>query len=93
MHANNLVINDRTAGQAIKRVAKLLPHFYRESTAALIVKTVDTVNAGTFVVPTEQEKVLGILYFVGKQETDNFEGLLATVDIITKEQIVCLEVW
>lgn len=67
MHANDLVVNNGATRQAIKRVAKLLPHFDRETTTALIVKTINPVNTGTFVVSTQQEKVLWILYFVRKQ--------------------------
>ena len=67
MHANDLVVNDSATRQAIERVAKLLPHFYRKATTAFVVETVNAVNPRTFVVSTQQEKVLWILYFVRKQ--------------------------
>ena len=41
-------------------------------------------------VSTQQEKVLRILDFVGKQEADYFQWLLASVYVISQEQIVGL---
>jgi hypothetical protein len=42
------------------------------------------------VVATQQEKVLGVLDFVGKEETDHLERLLSAIDIVTQEQVVGL---
>lgn len=55
-----------------------------------IVESVDSVCAGTLVVATENEKVLGILDLVGEQEADDLKGLLAAVDIVAQEEIVGL---
>jgi hypothetical protein len=40
------------------------------------------------VIPPQQEKVLRIFDFVTKQEQDCFQGLLAPVDIVSKEEVV-----
>jgi hypothetical protein len=90
MHANNLIINDGTARQTIKSVAKLLPHLDREATAALIVESVNPIDSCALVVAAQKEKVLGVLDFVGKEETNNLERLLSAIDIVTQEQVVGL---
>ena len=90
MHANNLVINDGAAGQAIKGIAKLLPHLDRESTAALVIKAINAIDAGALVVSAQQKKVLRVLDLVGKQEADDFERLLSAVDIVSEKEIVGL---
>ncbi len=82
VHANNFVINDCRARQAIERVTKLLPHFNREATTALVIETVDTVDTGTFVISAEQEEVFRILDLVRKKKTDHFYRLFASVDVI-----------
>lgn len=41
-------------------------------------------------VATQNEEVLGILDLVGQEKADGLERLLATVDVVTKEQVVCL---
>lgn len=41
-------------------------------------------------VATQNEEVLWILDLVGQQEADGFERLLATVDVVAKEQVVRL---
>ena len=66
VHANDLVVNDRATRQAIKGVAKLLPHFHGKATTAFVVKPINTIDARAFVVSAQQEKVLRILYFVGE---------------------------
>ena len=73
MHANNFVINDCAAWKTVEGIAKLLPHFDREPTAALIVKAINSVDPRALMVSTQQEKVLRILDFVGKQEADYFQ--------------------
>ena len=90
VHANNLIINDRTAGQTVEGVAKLLPHLDRETTTAFVVKAVNAINAGALVIPPQEEKVLGVLDFVGKEQADNFQGLFPAIHIVTKKQVVGL---
>lgn len=92
MHANDFVVNDGSARQAIEGVTELLPHFDREATTALVVKSVDAINACAFVISSQEKEILRILNFVGKQKADNFQRLFATVDIVTEEQIVRLRV-
>ena len=41
-------------------------------------------------VAAQQEEILRIFDFVGEQETDGLERLLATIHIIAKEQVVRL---
>lgn len=41
-------------------------------------------------VTTENEEILGIFDFVREQETDGLQGLLASIHIVTKEQVVGL---
>ena len=50
MHANDLIVNDSRARQAIKSVAELLPHFDRVAATTLIVKAVDSVDSSALVV-------------------------------------------
>ena len=73
MHTDNLIVNDGTAGQTVEGIAKLLPHFDREPTTALIVKPINPIDPSALMVSTQQEKVLGILDFVGKQQADYFQ--------------------
>ena len=73
MHTNNLIINDGAAWQTVEGVAKLLPHLDREPAAALIIKTINSIDPCTLVVATKQEKILRVLDFVGKQETYYFQ--------------------
>ena len=39
-------------------------------------------------VATEEEEVLRILNLVGQEEAHSFEGLLATIDVISQEEVV-----
>lgn len=53
-----------------------------------VVEAVDAVDGSTFVVAAEKEEVFGVFDFVGEQEADGFEGVLAPVDVIAKEEVV-----
>lgn len=91
MHANNFIINYCTTRQAIEGVAKLLPHFHRVSTATFIVESIDTIDTSAFVVSSQQKEIFWVLDFVSKQKTNHFQGLLSSVNIISKEEVICLE--
>ena len=41
-------------------------------------------------VAAQDEEVFGVLDLVGKKQTDSLERLLATVDVVTKEEVVGL---
>lgn len=90
MHSEDLLVNDGGNGKAVKAVGESLPELDVVSALALIVETVDTVDRGTFVVSTQNEEVLGVLDLVRKEEADGLEGLLATVDVVTEEEVVGL---
>ena len=72
MHTYDLVINHRTTRQTVEGIAKLLPHFDRKPTSALIVEAIDSIDSSTFMVASQQKEVFRVLNFVGKQQTDNF---------------------
>ena len=72
MHANNFVVNDGTAWKAVEGIAKLLPHFHRETAATFVIESINTIDTGTFVIPSQEEKVFWILDFVGKEQADYF---------------------
>lgn len=85
MHADNFIINHGTAGQTIEGIAKLFPHFDGKSTSTFIVKAIDSINAGTFVIASEQEEIFGILNLVGKEQAHHLERLFAAIDIVSQE--------
>lgn len=90
MHSEDLLINDGGNGEAVKAVGESLPELDVVSALAFIVETVDTVDRGTLVVSTQNEEVFRVLDLVCKEEADGLEGLLATVDVVTEEEVVSL---
>jgi len=90
VHGEDLLVNDGSDGQAVEAVGEGLPQLDVVSSLALIVETVDAVDRGTLVVAAEDEEVLGVLDLVGKKQADGLERLLATIDVITKEEVVGL---
>lgn len=66
MHADNFIINDGTAGQAIEGIAKLLPHFDGKPSTTFIVKAINPINTSTFMIATQQKEIFGIFNLVGK---------------------------
>lgn len=49
---------------------------------------INPIDAGALVVASQQEKVLRILYFVGKQQTDRLQWLFASVHVVAQEQVI-----
>ena len=90
MHGENLLVDDSGDGQAVEAVRECFPQLDVVATLALVVEAVDAVDRGAFVVPAQNEEVLGVLDLVGQQEADCLERLLATVDVVAEEEVVRL---
>lgn len=90
VHGEDLLVDDGGDGQAVEAVGKSLPQLDVVTSLALVVETVDTVDGGTLVVAAQDEEVFGVLDLVCQQKADSLEGLLATVDVVTEEEVVCL---
>lgn len=90
MHGEDLLVDNGGNRQAVEAIGEGLPELDVVAALALIVESVDTVDRGAFVVTAENEEVFGVFDLVRKQQADGLERLLATVDIVTKEEVVCL---
>jgi hypothetical protein len=90
MQAKDLLVYDGGDGEAVEAISEGLPQFDVVATFALVVESVDTVDGGTLVVASQDEKVFRVFDFVGQQQADGFQGLFTSVDIVTKEKVVCL---
>lgn len=90
VRAEDFLIDDTSAGEAVEAVCESLPQLNAETALALVIETVDAVNGRTLVVATENEEVFRILDLVGEQDADRLEGLLATVNVVTKENVIRL---
>lgn len=90
MHGEDLLVNDGSNWQAIEAISERLPELDVIPPFAFIIEAIDTVNRSAFVVTAEDEEIFGVLDLVREQEADRFERLLATVDIVSQEQVVGL---
>lgn len=90
MHGEDLLVNDGGNGQAVEAVGKSLPKLDVVASLALVVESVNTVDGRALVVAAEDEEVLRVLDLVCQQKADGLEGLLATVDVVTEEEVVGL---
>lgn len=90
MHCEDLLIDDCSNGQAVEAVSKCLPQLDVVSTLALVVEAVDAIDTGTLVVASQDEEVLGVFDLVCQEQANGLERLLASIDVVAKEEIVGL---
>lgn len=88
MHGEDLFVDDGSDRQAVEAIRKSLPQLDVVSALALIVEAVNTVDAGTFVVSSQDEEILWIFDLVGKEQADGLEGLFATIHVVSEEEVV-----
>lgn len=88
MTAEDLLVYDRRHRQTIETISERLPQLDVVASLALVVEAVDAIYGGALVVASQQEEILRILDLVGEQETDRFEGLFATIDVVAEEKVV-----
>ena len=90
MHAEDLLVNDSRNRETVEAIGKGLPQLDIVASLALVVETIDSIDASAFVVTAKDEEVLGILDLIGQQQTDGFERLLSSIDVISQKQVVGL---
>ena len=88
MNTEYLIVDNGCHGEAVEALDELLPETEGVTAFALVVKPIYSVDGPALVVSTQQEEVLGVLYFVSEQQTDYFKVLLAAIHVITKEQVI-----
>lgn len=90
MHAENLVVNECSDGHAIEDVLEFFPDADAVAALAFVVEPVDPVNLTTLVITAQEEKILLVLQFVCKQQDDRLETLLASVDVVSQKEVICI---
>lgn len=88
VHGEDLLIDDGGNRQAVEAIGECLPELDVVPPFAFIIETIDSVDGGALVVPTEDEEVLGVFDLVCEEKADGFEGLLATVNVVSEEKVV-----
>lgn len=88
MHGEDLLVNDRSDRQAVEAISEGLPELDVITALAFVVEAVNSVDRGTFMVAAQDEEILRVLDLVRQQQADRLQGLLASVYIIAKEEIV-----
>ena len=88
MNAEDLVVDDCGYWEAIEALNELLPQLQSISSFALVVEPINSVDGAAFVIASQKEEIFWILDFIRKHETNDFEVLLATIDIVTQKQVI-----
>ena len=91
MHTQYSIIDNSTNWQNIEDSAEFSPQFDTISSFALVIKAVHPVNGLAFVVSSQQEEVIRVLNFICHQETNCFNTLFASVDVVSdKEKLLVI---
>jgi len=90
MATKDFVIDDSCDRETVETIRECFPKFYRKSTFAFVIKSVNSVYGGAFVIASEEEKVFRVLDLVGEKQTDRLKRLLPSVDVVAKEKVIRL---
>lgn len=66
MHSEDLLIDNRSNGQAVEAISERLPEFDVVPSLALIVEAVYPVDGSALVISAKDEEIFWVFYFVGK---------------------------
>lgn len=87
MHTHNFFINDCDHGHVVEAVEKRLPKRKLVPSFNLVEKAIYSRDSLTLVISSEDNHLLGVSDLQCKEKRDDFTTLLATINIITHEQI------
>ena len=88
MHAENLVIDKRGDGQAVKAIYELFPYADGITALAFVVEAINAIDFATFMVASQEEEVLFVLDLVCEEQDDALKRILASVHIVAQEKII-----
>ena len=88
MHGKNFLIDDCSDRKTIEAISEGLPQLDVVPPLALVVKSVDAIDRGTFMVSTQDEEILRVFDFIRQKKADCLQRLLSSVHIVTKKQVI-----
>ena len=88
MHAENSILNHGTNRQVVEDLSEGLPKSQGIDSFTLIIKPINSINRRTFMITSKQEEILRIFDFIAKQKDYSLETLLASVNIVSQEEII-----
>lgn len=88
MHAQDLLIDERSNGQTVEAVRHGLPQADTVASLTLIVEAVDAVDARRLMVAAQYVELVGVAHLERQQQADRLNGLLAAIDVIAEKQVV-----
>ena len=89
MQAEYTVSNNRCHWQVVEGIRKVLPHIgISVFSQTLIIKAVYLGNLTTLVIATENRYTVTVPHFESDQESDSFQGVVPSVDVISHKQVV-----
>lgn len=86
MHTQYPIIDNCTNWQNIENGPEFSPKFDIIPPFTFIIKAVHSVNGLAFVVASQQEEVIRVLNFIGHQETDRFNTLFSSIDVVSDKK-------
>lgn len=90
MHREDLLVDDGSDWQAVEAVCECLPQLDVVPSLAFVVESIDSIDRCALVVSAQDEEVLGVFDLVRKQQADGLQALLASINVIAQEEVVCL---
>ena len=89
MKTEDLVLDDGSQREIVEQVSEGSPDVGRTVLAhALVVKAVDLCNLARFVISSQDVHALGVADLVAEEKRDSFDRVVATIDVVTHEEIV-----
>lgn len=88
MHTKNFLVDDSSNGEAVEAVSESFPKLHVVSSFAFVIKSINSVDGGTFVISSEKEEILRVFDFVCHQQADGLQALSSPINVITKKKIV-----
>ena len=89
MHCKDFFVDNCCNRQAIEAVGERLPELYIIPPLTFVIESIYAIDRRALMVPTQDEEIFWVLDLVRKKQANCFKGLLAPVDIVSEEEVVC----
>lgn len=88
MHAKNSLLDDSTDRHVIKTLAEFSPKWYGVAPFTFIIEPIGAIDSLALMITSQEVELVWVLYLKRQQKYNHFNRLLASVNVITNEEVV-----
>jgi hypothetical protein len=88
VHSQYPLVDNCDNRKAVEAIRECLPELDIVPSLTLVVEAIDAIDRGSLMIATQEKEILWVFNLVSKKKAYRLYRLLASIDIVSKEEVV-----